>query len=107
MMKFNEMEREEREEIANIFSTWLKPYTTEIIIKVLEKSDEILSNEFAINMIKELHKREQEEKKEFSNDMARLLIDFDSYKEFNPHNHCLTHSKSYRDVLYDMYIKGI
>ena len=34
-----------------------------------------------------------------------LFTDYEEFKKYNPHNHPLQHSDSYRDVLYDMYIK--
>ena len=33
-----------------------------------------------------------------------LLENFEEFKQYDTHSHILTHSKSYRDILYDMYI---
>lgn len=106
MRTFNEIESiTERDEIILLFSNWLKKYTHEVIVKVLEKRDEIINNEFTMNLLKELKTREEKEKADFDNSIANLLYDFDGYKEYNPHNNPLTHANSYRDILYDMYIK--
>lgn len=106
MKTFDEItDRTERDEIVLLFANWLKDYTHEVIIRVLEKRDEIINNEFAMNLLKELKTREEKEKADFDNSMANLLSDFDKYKEYNPHNNPLTHAKSYRDILYDMYIR--
>ena len=105
MITFNEREYKERKEIAKLIANWLKEYTHEVVVKVLEKREEIINNEFTMNMLKELYKREEEEQKEINNSIQSLLEYFDEHKEFDIHNHCLTHSNSYRDVLYDMYIR--
>ena len=105
-MKFEEIETyAERNEIILIFSNWLKDYTNEVIIKVMAKRDKIISNDFAMKLLKELKKREDKEREDFDNNIARLFRDYDGFKEFDMHNHPTTHSVSYRDVLYDMYIK--
>lgn len=105
MKEFATMEWNEQKEIANIFANWLKLYTHEVIVKVLEKRNEIINNDFAMNLMRELYDRETKERDEFTDSIRSLLNNFETFSEFDPHNHALTHSKSYRDVLYDMYIR--
>lgn len=96
---------EEKIELAKKFECWLGRYTQEVINKVLVKTEEIINNEFAMNLINELYVREEKEKKERINSINNLISDFETFKQFNIHNHCLTHSESYRDILYDMFIR--
>ena len=105
MKNFEEMNYNERNEIVELFSNWLKDYTHEVIVRVMEKRDEIISNEFSIYLLKELKEREDKEKTDFMRSIGELLSDFDSFNKYDPHNYVLTHSQSYRDVLYDMYIR--
>ena len=105
MKKFAELNYNEQEEIAELFATWLKNYTHEVIIKVMEKREEIINNEFTMNLLRELKTRTEEEGKDFGRSIRNLLGNFDTFKEYDPHNHPLTHAKSYRDILHDMYIK--
>ena len=106
MRTFEEIaDRAERDDIVLLFANWLNHYSHEVIIKVLEKRDEIINNEFAMNLLKELKKREEEERTDFNNSMGSLFNNFDDFKEYNPHNHPLTHANSYRDILHDMYIR--
>ncbi len=105
MKKFENLEYNEKKEIAKLFSTWLGSYTHEVIVKVLAKRDEILNNDFAMNLLKELQKRTEEERKDFEKSIGFMMSDFDGFSKYDPHNHALSHAKSYRDVLYDMYIK--
>lgn len=107
MKRFAEMDYTEKNEIAALFAAWLKRYTHKVIVAVMERSDEIIANEFAMGLLRELKARQEVEEKEFANEMYYLLDDCESFKEYDPHSHPLTHSGSYRDILYDMYIKGI
>lgn len=105
MRRFEEMNREEKKEVVLLFNNWLKDYTHEVIIKVMEKREDIINNDFVMKLLRELKEREEKEADEFKNYIDWLLFDFEAYKEFNPHNHVTTHSNSYRDILYDMYIR--
>ena len=106
MKQFEEMTRKEQTEVTNLFANWLRQYTHEVIVKVLEKRDEIISNEFAMHLLRELYIRDEKERACFTNNIAFLLINFDGHKELNPHSNPSTHAGSYRDILYDMYIRN-
>ena len=107
MKRFDEMDYTEKKEIAELFTAWLKPYTHNVIVAVLEKRDEIINNEFAMNLLRELYARQAKEHYEFINSMYNLLDDLELFAQYDPHNNPLTHSGSYRDILYDMYIRNI
>ena len=102
---WEELSYDQKREFSKWFANWLKNYTESVIMKVLEKREEILANEFSMNLLKELYFREAKEKVDFENSMRSLLDNFETFKDYNPHNHVLEHSGSYRDVLYDMYIR--
>lgn len=103
---FNDLDREKRNHTAHLFSVWLRCYTHEVIVKVMERREEIISNPFTMNLLEELAQREEKEREDFAYSIGSLLSDFDTFAQYNPHNHPLTHAGSYRDILYDMYIKG-
>lgn len=105
MKKFEEMDYREKKEVASMFSAWLCSYTHEVIVKVLARRDEILNNAVAMSMIKELKERSEQEQKDFESSISFMIEDIDKFSQFDPHNHVVTHAKSYRDVLYDMFIK--
>lgn len=105
MKKFIELDYTEQQKISTLFYYWLKPYTHEVIKKILERQDEIINNEFAMNLLKELADRTIKENNEFKSDIAFMMQDFENLSECDPHNHPITHAGSYRDILYDMYIK--
>ena len=105
-IKIEEMSMEERNEVCELLATWLEPYTQEVIVRVMERREEIINNEFAMMLLKQLKEREEKEQERFLDNMKSLFNYFDDHKDYNPHNHPLEHSNSYRDVLYDMYIRG-
>ena len=107
MKTFEALTYTEKEEIAALFAAWLKPYTHEVIVKVMERREEILNNDFTMNLLRELKTRQEIEAKEFTGDIRLMFGNFDEFKQYDPHNHPITHSGSYRDILYDMYIKNI
>ena len=103
--KFDELNYTEQHDIARLFTCWLHPYTHEVVVRVLARRDEILANDSAMSMLKELYQREQDEVKDELNSIRCLLENFETFKEYDIHNHPLTHSGSYRDILYDLYIR--
>lgn len=101
-MKYEEMSYEKQLEIEKLFGVWLRPYVNEVIIRVLRIKDEIIENELAMNLLRELAKREEQEEKSFYSTIGCYFDNVPDDADF--HLHPLQHSKSYRDVLYDMYI---
>ena len=105
MKRYNEMTWEEKQEVAALFANWLQRYTHECILRAMERREEIINNEFAMMLLKELKVREEAEQKDFGHSIGSLLNDFETFKEYDPHIHCTTHAGSYRDILYDMFIR--
>lgn len=105
-MKYAEMELAQRTEIAELFENWLSVYTEKVIGQVAVRADEIINDEFSMNLIRELKVRADKEKEERIWVFKYILNSTDG-DACGVHNHPLTHSKSYRDVLYDMYIKNL
>ena len=60
-IKIEEMSMEERNEVCELLATWLEPYTQEVIVRVMERREEIINNEFAMMLLKQLKEREEKE----------------------------------------------
>ena len=105
MKKWEEMTFEEQQEITALFSNWLKKYSDTVIMKVLALRDEIIENEYVMKLLKELFEREAKEYDDFSHSIGSLMRDYETFSKYDPHNHPLSHASSYRDVLYDMFIR--
>ena len=98
---------EEQKELAEMLESWLGIYTQEIFEYVMTQIDEIISSESTMKMIKELHLRMQKEQKRRVDSVWYTMreIEDGENKVWDMHNHVLEHSQSYRDVLYDLYIR--
>ena len=106
MKIFDELSMNDQKEIVKLFTNWLQPYTQEVINKVIRfKKAEIINNEFAMNLLRELKEREEKESVDFAHNIGNLMHEFDVFEQYDPHNHPLTHAHSYRDILYDMFIR--
>lgn len=104
-MKYSEMKYEDRISFRDDMANWLKHYTNEVVKTVVAKSEDILDNPVALNMLHELRLREAEEAQDFRYDIDWLLTDYEENKDRELRLSPLTHAQSYRDVLYDMYIR--
>ena len=102
MKKFEDMTLNEQKDLTEILWSWLDYYTDEVINNVIPKVNDIINNEAAMFMLKELYLRDREETIDYRESLHRCLrngavSDFRRIKS-------ITHSQSYRDVLADMYI---
>lgn len=105
-MNIKDLSIDEFKEVAELFAVWLKPYTHEVVCRVMEHRHEIINDPATMILLRELKDRTLEEDKEYLHSIGSLLGNYDDYKEYDVHSHPITHAKSYRDVLYDMYIRG-
>lgn len=98
-----------REEFLKDLSCFLKPYTNEVINKVITKIDFIIENDYIANMLRELRIREEKEYSDFSNSLSWRVSEYiynNNYDmSYDLHNHPLEHASSYRNVLYDLLIR--
>lgn len=109
-MKLEGIAWNDREQLAELFEAWLGYYTEEVVIKVMnEHFNEIITNEMVMNMLVELKERQEAEKKDrkrsFGSMIRNICEDGKIDNAHCLHNHCVTHANSYRDILYDLYIK--
>ena len=108
MKKITELDYTEQRQFAELLAPWLGRYTEEVTAKVFPKLEEIYNNEHVMHMLAELRYREEKEKLETADSFWLIVKDATNGKEFDDHcmhNHCITHAGSYRDVLYDMYLR--
>lgn len=109
MKKIAELDYSEQKQFAELLASWLGNYTEEVTERVYPKLEEIYNNEHVMNMLQELKTRQEKEKKETTDAFWSIVNDAGKGNEFNDHcmhNHCVSHASSYRDVLYDMYLRS-
>ncbi len=111
MIKLNEMDGFDRRELGDLLEAWLRPYTEDVIKDVMWKFKTEGIDDATMNLLRELKARQE---KEADNRRSSFDCILSSYGRDDDdaaqaiineiHAHCITHSKSYRDVLYDMHI---
>ena len=94
----------DQEILARKLQIWLGYYSQEVYEKVMRQMEEIINNEATLNLLDELYNRTLKEREEEVSTI-RFSLGYEDQYSYHLHNHCLTHSNSYRDVLYDMYIR--
>lgn len=92
------------EELYKDIAYFCSCYIDKCVVKVLNKIDYIVNNKTILFLLSELRKRGEMERKEFEQEIKREIEWGEGSKSFR--NYCLTHASSYRDILYDMLIKG-
>lgn len=97
----------EQKEFAKKLQVWLGEYTQEVFNHVMKNHiEEIINNEFALKLIDELYERTLKEQEDEIRHIEYAL-GYEGAKNLEGfHNHPLEHSKAYRDVLYDMFIRN-
>lgn len=100
-------EKDNEEEIILDIANFCAPYINEVCNKVASQFKKIIENEHILHLLHELRVREEEERGEFVRAIRYRIYNWGdiSIDKFDIHNNALSHSKSYRDVLYDLLIK--
>ena len=93
-------------EFAKRLSVWLSAYTDIVIEKVMQNIESIRNNETTLQLLENLYQatiaKDHDSEQTFS--IMLDCIDSDRYNYINIHDRYAKIS-SYRDVLYDLYIK--
>ena len=96
---------EEKKQIAQWLGTWLGCYTQEVYNKVAQNFPKIIEDDATLALLRELHERTQQEREEVKKSILFDIAFNDNGTPSTLHRTVMTHAQSYRDVLYDMYIK--
>ena len=87
-----------------IVANWLKYYSNEVVVKVMEKYEQIINDKTTYTILSKLYVEENKEEKTFIHDieyMVKYGIEEDTLDMLR----ISEHSQSYREVLYDLYIR--
>ena len=95
----------QQKEFARKLQCWLGKYTNDVYRNVMSRMEEIINNEMAMKLIDELYTRTQKEIEDEIGTIQYSLGYNNDIEKYGLHNHCLTHSESYRNILYDMFIR--
>ena len=87
-----------------IVSNWLKKYTNEVVVKVMEKNEQIINDKTTCAILSKLYEEETKEEEIFIHDIE-YMIKFGITEESKDMLRIGEYSRSYRKLLYDLYIR--
>lgn len=87
-----------------IVANWLKDYSNEVVVKVMEKYEQIINDKTTYNMLSKLYEEENNEHETFIHDID-YMIKFGIKEETKDMLRLGEYSRSYREVLHDLYIR--
>ena len=92
------------DESIKLVANWLKNYSNDVVVRVMENYDQIINDKTTYNMLYKLYFQENKENETFIYEIEHIVKNgvTDETKDMLRLGEC---SRSYRDVLYDLYIR--
>ena len=87
-----------------IVANWLKNYNNEVVVRVMEKYEQIINDKTTYTMLSKLYEEENKEEEAFIHDIE-YMVKFGIKDETKDMLRLGEYSRSYREVLYDLYIR--
>lgn len=87
-----------------IIANWLKTYSNAVVVKVMEKYEQIINDKTTYNILSKLYEEENKEHEIFIQDIE-YMVTFGIDDETKDTLRIGEHSRSYRKLLYDLYIR--
>ena len=87
-----------------IVANWLKNYSNEVVVRVMKNYDTIINDKTTYTMLSKLYKEENKEEETFIQDIE-YMVKYGIKDETKDMLRLGEYSQSYREVLYDLYIR--
>ena len=87
-----------------IMANWLKNYSNDVVVKVMEKYEHIINDETSYAILSKLYEEETKEEEIFIHDIE-YMVKYEITDETKDMLRIGEHSRSYRKLLYDLYIR--
>ena len=87
-----------------IMANWLKNYSNDIVVKVMEKYEQIINDKTTYTILSKLYEEENKEEEIFIQDIE-YMVKYEITEESKDMLRIGEYSRSYRKVLYDLYIR--
>ena len=87
-----------------IVANWLKDYNNNVVVRVMEKYEQIINDKTTYTMLSKLYEEENKEEETFIHDIE-YMVKYGIKDETKDMLRLGEYSRSYREVLYDLYIR--
>ena len=91
-------------EAIKIVANWLKNYSNEVVVRVMKNYDTIINDKTTYTMLSKLYEEENKEEETFIHDIE-YMVRYGIKDETKDMLRLGEYSQSYREVLYDLYIR--
>lgn len=87
-----------------IVANWLKNYSNDVVVRVMEKYEQIINDKTTYTMLSKLYEEENKEEETFIYDIE-YMVKYGIKDETKDMLRLVEYSRSYREVLHDLYIR--
>ena len=87
-----------------IMANWLKYYSNDVVVKIMEKYEHIINDETSYAILSKLYEEETKEEEIFIHDIE-YMVKYEITDETKDMLRIGENSRSYRKLLYDLYIR--
>ena len=87
-----------------IVANWLKNYSNEVVVRVMKNYETIINDKTTYTMLSKLYEEENKEEETFIHDIE-YMVRYGIKDETKDMLRLGEYSRSYREVLYDLYIR--
>ena len=87
-----------------IVANWLKDYNNDVVVRVMKNYDTIINDKTTYTILSKLYEDENKEEETFIHDIE-YMVKYGIKDETKDMLRLGEYSRSYRDVLYDLYIR--
>ena len=94
----------DKDYVIKIVANWLKNYNSEVVVRVMKNYDTIINDKTTYTLLSNLYERENKEEVDFIIDIKNI-VEYGVKDETIDMLRISEYSQSYRDILYDLYIR--
>ena len=91
-------------EAIKLVANWLKYYNNEVVVRVMKNYDNIINDKTSYTMLTKLYEEENKEHENLIHDIDYMVV-FGINDDTKDMLRLGKYSHSYREVLYDLYIR--
>ena len=90
--------------VIKIVANWLKNYSNDVVVRIMKNYDTIINDNTTLTLLSALYQKENKEEVNFILDIKHIS-EYGIEEETKDMLRLVENSRSYREVLYDLYIR--
>ena len=94
----------DKDYVIKIVANWLKNYSNDVVVRIMKNYDTIINDNTTLTLLSALYQKENKEELIFILDI-KYISEYGIEEETKDMLRLGENSRSYREVLYDLYIR--